>query len=1101
MPDTKKVRVFISYARKDDYLTEVKPGEEHTYHLDVTRSFTRQLYNALKIAGFDVWWDRENMPNRGLTFLDEIKAAVTDCDFLVYVAGPHALKSDYVRAEWQYAKSICKPVIPILRAGEYEDMIPPEMAMDNGPDMRDMAFFYDKVSELVRLLSDEPKVATLYSVPNLPDWYIERGTDVSALQASLRADALNPVVVTSKQQTVTLQGMGGLGKTTMATAVCRLCDVRYSFPDGVFWIEMGKEPAIPTRQGDIGATFGDDRGEYPDAQRGKSRLSYILQNKAALIVLDDVWDYRHVDAFRVNAPRSRLLVTTRNGRIATQLGVEEHLIDTLTEEEGVALIGKRLGRSPDADNPYLEDEKAIVQLLGGHTLAISIAAARISEEGADYTPRFRQRLETRRASGGSPLGDLNMQNDDKNYNLELSLSESYEELNAQQQAQFRALGVFAAEGTFDAAAAQAVWMLDDAYQTEDTLRFFVKLSLLDQPETGRYQQHGLLRDYAHGLSSEEELAANQKRHFEHYFNEHGDYDRNQAYQDDGSMLRHNVLSKDWEQVNIAITWGFTHEPKPAIDWVVALQAFMLMRRTLSEQFALLRSGLQVSQRIDYVQGQADMLQALGNVEMRRNAYGEAEARYREALPLYEAIGSRLGQAHTLKAMGDVAYMRNEYGEAEARYGEALPLYEAIGSRLGQANTLKALGDVAYMRNEYGEAEARFREALPLYEAIGDRLGQANTLKALGDVYRMRNEYGEAEARYGEALPLYEAIGSRVGQANTLQAMGDVAYMQDEYGEAEARYGEALPLYEAIGSRVGQANTLKALGDVEMRRNEYGEAEARYGEALPLYEAIGSRVGQANTLKALGDVAYMQDEYGEAEARYREALPLYEAIGSRVGQANTLKALGDVEMSRNEYGEAEARYREALPLYEAIGSRVGQANTLKALGDVAYMQDEYGEAEARYREALRLYEAIGDRLGQTNTLKALGDVAYMKDEYGEAEARYQEALSLYEAIGARLGQANTLKALGDVAYMQDEYGEAEARFREALILGESIGDFTVQLNSLKGLASTYYALDRTEEACAYAQRFLTLADSHPFFREHAVVQSWRKIFVTWGCDVE
>jgi hypothetical protein len=63
--DSRKTRVFISYARKDDYLTPVAPEEEHTYHLDSARSFTRQLYAALTAAGFSVWWDREAMLNRG----------------------------------------------------------------------------------------------------------------------------------------------------------------------------------------------------------------------------------------------------------------------------------------------------------------------------------------------------------------------------------------------------------------------------------------------------------------------------------------------------------------------------------------------------------------------------------------------------------------------------------------------------------------------------------------------------------------------------------------------------------------------------------------------------------------------------------------------------------------------------------------------------------------------------------------------------------------------------------------------------------------------------------------------------------------------------
>ena len=97
MPDSsdipRETKVFISYARKDDWLTPFVPQDEHTYHLDPARSFTRQMYTQLTAAGFDVWWDRESMPNRGLTFLNEIRNAITACDYLVYVSGAAALET------------------------------------------------------------------------------------------------------------------------------------------------------------------------------------------------------------------------------------------------------------------------------------------------------------------------------------------------------------------------------------------------------------------------------------------------------------------------------------------------------------------------------------------------------------------------------------------------------------------------------------------------------------------------------------------------------------------------------------------------------------------------------------------------------------------------------------------------------------------------------------------------------------------------------------------------------------------------------------------------------------------------------------------------
>jgi hypothetical protein len=64
------VRIFLSYSRADD------------------EPFVRRLHAGLTAAGFEVWFDRESMPSRGLTFSYEIQRAIAACDRLVLVVGP-----------------------------------------------------------------------------------------------------------------------------------------------------------------------------------------------------------------------------------------------------------------------------------------------------------------------------------------------------------------------------------------------------------------------------------------------------------------------------------------------------------------------------------------------------------------------------------------------------------------------------------------------------------------------------------------------------------------------------------------------------------------------------------------------------------------------------------------------------------------------------------------------------------------------------------------------------------------------------------------------------------------------------------------------------
>jgi hypothetical protein len=207
--------VFISYARNDD------------------ESFVRRLHEDLAQQGFDVWFDRVSMPSRRLTFHQEIKDAIRGRDRLIYVAGPQATISEYVREEWQFALELDKPVIPILRKGEYTDL-PSELTLLPCDDFRDDTQYITQVAKLIdNLQRPEPPLGRLFGVPNLPPHFLGRPELLRRLKAALLVDLQTPVVVTNESHRLGMQGMGGIGKSVMATALARDREVRRSYPDGI----------------------------------------------------------------------------------------------------------------------------------------------------------------------------------------------------------------------------------------------------------------------------------------------------------------------------------------------------------------------------------------------------------------------------------------------------------------------------------------------------------------------------------------------------------------------------------------------------------------------------------------------------------------------------------------------------------------------------------------------------------------------------------------------------------------------------------------------------------------------------------------------------
>jgi hypothetical protein len=168
-------RIFLSYARGDD------------------EPYARSVYEQLFAEGFDVWFDREDMPSRALTFLQEIRDAVRSRDRLLVVLGPTAALSDYVRAKWQAALVDGKVVTPVLRLGDY-DLVPPELKNLHCPDVRPGRPPEEAFGELLRILRDPvPPVGPLRGrVPELPAHFQPRPDDLSALADTLLYDIEHP---------------------------------------------------------------------------------------------------------------------------------------------------------------------------------------------------------------------------------------------------------------------------------------------------------------------------------------------------------------------------------------------------------------------------------------------------------------------------------------------------------------------------------------------------------------------------------------------------------------------------------------------------------------------------------------------------------------------------------------------------------------------------------------------------------------------------------------------------------------------------------------------------------------------------------------------
>jgi WD40 repeat protein len=208
--------------------------------------------------------------------------------------------------------------------------------------------------------------------------YLERPEALHALRDTLFAeDHRQPIALTA------LAGMGGIGKTVLAKALTDDEVVREAFPDGIVWITAGKERKrdFMAEIREVAKALGDDLSGYDNDLACENRYRTTIANKAALIVVDDVWSKTDIEPLLAESPRSRFLFTTRDAAIGNLVGARDHRANLLDDAQARELLALWANK-PFAELPAVAGE--IIRECGRLPLALSVLGGMLRGKNAQY---------------------------------------------------------------------------------------------------------------------------------------------------------------------------------------------------------------------------------------------------------------------------------------------------------------------------------------------------------------------------------------------------------------------------------------------------------------------------------------------------------------------------------------------------------------------------------------------------------------------------------------------------------------------------------------------------------------------------------------------
>lgn len=683
------------------------------------------------------------------------------------------------------------------------------------------------------LRAGEPLGPSLHQLPPEPPAFTGRDDELADLERQLTGDHAAGATISGKH--AGLQGMGGVGKTALATVLAHRLAARY--PDAQLFLNLRGADlvrrAVLTPAEAMQAVI---RCFHPEARLPETveelapiYLSVLTGAGRVLLLMDNAADAAQVRP--LVPPAGCLLLVTSRAQFSLP-GLATRNLDCLRPEKSRELLLRLAPRLRGL-------EKDAAELCGHLPLALEVFAGAVNDKRLtplnERVERLRARLE-------------------KLAPVDAAFQVSYELLNEELRRKWTVLAVFPA--SFDLRAAAAVWSPgfsqseppeggtpNETDAARDAMQALVNASLVEfNAGNGRFRLHDLVRQFCAGRLSETDRTATLLRHARHYRDVAVEADA--LYKQGGANMARGLELFDRERAQI----------EAAFEWLQSRRDHESSALLVSLVKSVACTGQQLRfhprQRIRWLESQRDAARFIGDRQAEGSAIANLGSAYvvlsdtRRAIEFYEQA---LPLLHEIGARREAGAIFNNLGVAYADLGEehkaidfserALVIARDISDREFEGTALCNLGNAYAALGDARKAIEFFEQYLAIAREIRDRRGEGYALGNLGNAYRDLGDARKAIEFLQQALTIRREIGDRRGEGHDLGSLGLAYAVLGDARKAIEFHEQHRDIAREIGDRRGEGNALWNSALALDQLGDRAQAIARAEAALKIREEI------------------------------------------------------------------------------------------------------------------------------------------------------------------------------------------------------------------------------------------------------------------------
>lgn len=612
---------------------------------------------------------------------------------------------------------------------------------------------------------------------------------------------------------ISIEGIGGVGKSTLALKVARMClsgEINKIGPvseqtdafvartplrwDAIVWIsakdkldqDLSLDEVLDTIAGVLDYTTVRQLGH----KEKRTTVDRLLRIHRTLVIVDNfetVSDIRLADFLQRVPPPSKAIITTRKRQLRRLWDVPLY---GLSETEALQKIrdysySLSLRAMAQADKALLQP---LITMTHGNPKALELALGYLKHKGMALDEVVRS------------LSEANQTVEELFNDL---FARAWDLLSPEGQHLLMVMPFFA-----DSTSRQALEVATDVHDwhLHMAIAQLLEMSLLEANEElverrKRYSVHPLVLAFARAHLREHHEFETQARerwmdYFLHYAEEYGDDDFGQTINQAGM----ETLQLEINNLRLAIEWGLQHSKKNTIRLVERITTFLHQKGYWSERITLCRRALAIA---DSPESQAGLLTRLGWSYLLQGSDQQARDAFDEGLAIAREHNLQDRLVQLLRYSGQWYAFQEDYQTADRLYTDSLLLAEQLEQEIGILLVQAFRARTAYHRGQNEQAKQLFLELLPKFKELHPRQ-ILFALGFLGDIAMSEGRLHDARTYLQKALHYAKTSYHQAHDMVKLYRIwGDLERAANNPGAALECYQKALRLSTRLGMKESQ----------------------------------------------------------------------------------------------------------------------------------------------------------------------------------------------------------------------------------------------------------------------------------------------------------